>query len=175
MNALKKDHRHLHPANKAWLRRDPDTFGRWSEQFARLFGTTKYLAWQTLIVIAWIAVNLVAVKMRWDPYPFILLNLVFSTQAAYAAPLILLAQNRQETRDRASASREVERAEVDYAHNLESLAIGRLLCRELGIRDHEVQGEIAGMLAGEDHAERLQDIAANVVPTIVGNEPTGGG
>ena len=79
---------------------DPESFGRFSEKLARFLGTGTFLFWQTLIVICWITLNLVAVSCRWDPYPFILLNLAFSTQAAYAAPLILLAQNRQDDRDR---------------------------------------------------------------------------
>jgi uncharacterized membrane protein len=77
-----------------------DAFGRRAEAAARFFGTPKYIAGQTVVVIAWIAVNAVAVGLRWDPYPFILLNLAFSTQAAYAAPLILLAQTRQADRDK---------------------------------------------------------------------------
>ena len=78
-----------------------DAFGRIAEKTARFFGTPRYIVAQTGIVIAWIAVNAAAVSLRWDPYPFILLNLVFSTQAAYAAPLILLAQTRQADRDKA--------------------------------------------------------------------------
>ena len=77
-----------------------DAFGQRAETAARFFGTPKYIAGQTVLVIAWIAVNAVAVGLRWDPYPFILLNLAFSTQAAYAAPLILLAQTRQADRDK---------------------------------------------------------------------------
>jgi uncharacterized membrane protein len=77
-----------------------DAFGRRAEAAARFFGTPKYIAGQTAAVIAWIAVNALAVSFRWDPYPFILLNLAFSTQAAYAAPLILLAQTRQADRDK---------------------------------------------------------------------------
>lgn len=79
---------------------DPDAFGRVSEGIARFFGTARYLVVQTVLVIIWIAVNVAAHSLRWDPYPFILLNLAFSTQAAYAAPLILLAQNRQAERER---------------------------------------------------------------------------
>lgn len=86
-----------------------DAFGRGAEAAARFFGTPKYIVGQTLIVIAWIAVNAVAVGLRWDPYPFILLNLVFSTQAAYAAPLILLAQTRQADRDKIAL-------DIDEAH-----------------------------------------------------------
>lgn len=77
-----------------------DAFGQRAEAFARLFGTPRFLIGQTVLVIAWIALNVIAVSLRWDPYPFILLNLAFSTQAAYAAPLILLAQTRQANRDR---------------------------------------------------------------------------
>jgi uncharacterized membrane protein len=77
-----------------------DAFGRRAEAAARFFGTPKYIAGQTAAVIAWIVLNSVAVGLRWDPYPFILLNLAFSTQAAYAAPLILLAQTRQADRDK---------------------------------------------------------------------------
>jgi uncharacterized membrane protein len=77
-----------------------DAFGRKAEAAARFFGTPQYILGQTVIVIIWIALNAAAVSLRWDPYPFILLNLAFSTQAAYAAPLILLAQTRQADRDK---------------------------------------------------------------------------
>src|SRR5713226_8536881 len=89
-----------------------DAFGRRAEAAARFFGTPKYIIGQTALVIAWIAFNAVAVGLRWDPYPFILLNLAFSTQAAYAAPLILLAQTRQVDRDKA-ASDQLERRHTD--------------------------------------------------------------
>src|SRR5437867_5406468 len=85
-----------------------DTFGRLAEKFARFFGTPKFIIGQTLLVIAWIVVNVVAIKYQWDPYPFILLNLAFSTQAAYAAPLILLAATRQADRDKV-AGEQLER------------------------------------------------------------------
>jgi len=107
---------------------DPDAFARFAERMARFLGTGRYLAAQTIFVFLWIALNLVAASSRWDPYPFILLNLCFSTQAAYAAPLILLAQNRQADRDRA----EVER---DREINARSLADTEYLAREMaGIR-----------------------------------------
>jgi uncharacterized membrane protein len=90
-----------------------DAFGRRAEAAARFLGTPRYIAAQTLLVIAWIALNAVAVSLRWDPYPFILLNLAFSTQAAYAAPLILLAQTRQAERDKLSVDLlEAHREEV---------------------------------------------------------------
>jgi uncharacterized membrane protein len=77
-----------------------DPFGRRAEKLARFFGTPRYILAQTGVVIVWIVLNSIAVAYRWDPYPFILLNLAFSTQAAYAAPLILLAQTRQADRDK---------------------------------------------------------------------------
>ena len=80
-----------------------DWYGRYAEGFTRLVGRPAFLIIQTAVVVAWIAVNLVAISLRWDPYPFILLNLVFSLEAAYAAPLILLAQTRQADREKAAA------------------------------------------------------------------------
>jgi uncharacterized membrane protein len=90
-----------------------DAFGRRAEAAARLFGTPQYIVGQTVAVVIWIALNAAAVSLRWDPYPFILLNLAFSTQAAYAAPLILLAQTRQVERDKAAVDQlEAHREEV---------------------------------------------------------------
>ena len=80
-----------------------DAFGRGAEKAARFFGTPQYIIGQTIVVIIWIALNAVAIGAHWDPYPFILLNLAFSTQAAYAAPLILLAETRQAERDKISS------------------------------------------------------------------------
>jgi uncharacterized membrane protein len=77
-----------------------DRFGILAERFARFFGTPRFIIGQTVLVVLWIALNAAAFSFQWDPYPFILLNLAFSTQAAYAAPLILLAQTRQAERDR---------------------------------------------------------------------------
>src|SRR5213075_1448572 len=80
-----------------------DRFGQWAERAARFFGTPQYIVGQTIIVVFWIILNSIAVVRHWDPYPFILLNLAFSTQAAYAAPLILLAETRQAARDKTAA------------------------------------------------------------------------
>jgi uncharacterized membrane protein len=77
-----------------------DPFGRNAEKVARFFGTPRYIIAQTIAVVIWITLNSIALISHWDPYPFILLNLAFSTQAAYAAPLILLAQTRQADRDK---------------------------------------------------------------------------
>jgi uncharacterized membrane protein len=92
-----------------------DRFGRLAERFARFFGTPRFIVGQTLLVAVWIALNALAITLRWDPYPFILLNLAFSTQAAYAAPLILLAQTRQAERDKLAVDRlEAHREEVTH-------------------------------------------------------------
>ena len=80
-----------------------DAFGRWAEHTARFFGTPQYIVGQTIVVVFWVILNSIAVIQHWDPYPFILLNLAFSTQAAYAAPLILLAQTRQAERDKVAS------------------------------------------------------------------------
>jgi uncharacterized membrane protein len=91
-----------------------------------------------MIVIAWITLNLFAVTLRWDPYPFILLNLAFSTQAAYAAPLILLAQNRQDDRDRIALEEDRARAartREDTEYLARELASVRLALGEVATRD----------------------------------------
>lgn len=103
---------------------DPEAFGRFSEAIARFLGTGRFLMGQTILVAIWIVLNLALVRYRWDPYPFILLNLAFSTQAAYAAPLILLAQNRQDDRDR-------RQAELDRQVNNRTQADTEYLAREL--------------------------------------------
>ncbi len=86
---------------------------RLSDSVAKGMGSWKFIIWQTVIVLIWMALNVVAFVQHWDPYPFILLNLIFSTQAAYAAPIIMMAQNRQAQRDRIQA-------DSDYQTNLEA-------------------------------------------------------
>ncbi len=118
---------------------DPEAAGRLSESFARFLGTGRYLLIQTVFVIVWIILNLAAVNLRWDPYPFILLNLAFSTQAAYAAPLILLAQNRQENRDRVALDEDRRRAQqtkADTEYLARELAALRLAVGEVATRDY---------------------------------------
>jgi uncharacterized membrane protein len=108
---------------------DADAFGRFSEGIARFLGTGAFLFWQTLLVLGWIVLNTIGLVHHWDPYPFILLNLAFSTQAAYAAPLILLAQNRQDERDRANIERDREvasRTQADTEYLARELAGIRL-------------------------------------------------
>ena len=121
------------------LSMDPETVGRFSESIARFIGTGRFLMWQTVVVIVWVALNLFAVRLRWDPYPFILLNLAFSTQAAYAAPLILLAQNRQENRDKVALEddrRRSEQTKADTEFLARELAAVRLALGEVATRDY---------------------------------------
>ncbi|MCH9642114.1 MAG: DUF1003 domain-containing protein [Actinomycetia bacterium] len=120
-------------------RLDVEAVGRVSERIARFLGTGRYLAIQTVAVVVWVLLNLGAFAWQWDPYPFILLNLAFSTQAAYAAPLILLAQNRQENRDRVSLEEDRRRAEqtkADTEYLARELAALRLAVGEVATRDY---------------------------------------
>jgi uncharacterized membrane protein len=115
-----------------------DRFGKLAEAFAHFFGTPKFIIGQTLLVIAWIAVNAAVVALRWDPYPFILLNLAFSTQAAYAAPLILLAQTRQAERDKAWSEADSRHREELAATNLQLLQQNTDLTREVAELSHHI-------------------------------------
>lgn len=117
---------------------DPEAFGRFSEGIARFLGTARFLVAQTFLVAVWIAFNVVAYALRFDPYPFILLNLAFSTQAAYAAPLILLAQNRQAERDRAETDRDREtnaRTQADAEYLAREMASIRLVLADVVTTD----------------------------------------
>lgn len=123
---------------------DPDSFGRLSERLARFLGTGKFLFWQTLLVITWITLNITALVQHWDQYPFILLNLAFSTQAAYAAPLILLAQNRQDDRDRITVEEDRHRALQTRAgteYLAREIAALRVAINEVATRDY-LRGEL---------------------------------
>jgi len=136
-------------------RYDADAFGRMSEAIARFLGTGRFLAGQTVVVIGWIILNSVAAVRHWDPYPFILLNLAFSTQAAYAAPLILLAQNRQDDRDRANIERDREvaaRTQADTEYLARELAAVRLaLADVVTTRDLEdTLSRVAQMIADRE-------------------------
>ena len=128
---------------------DPDAFGQFSETIARTLGTARFLVWQTGIVITWIILNVVSVALRWDPYPFILLNLAFSTQAAYAAPLILLAQNRQEQRDRMQTDNDRKTAERTQADT-------EFLAREIASVRISL-GDVPTSSELNDHLDRLAD------------------
>lgn len=132
---------------------DSDSFGRFAEVFARFMGTGRFLGYMTVFVVAWIALNIIGMNVfAWDPYPFILLNLFFSTQASYAAPLILLAQNRQEARDKAHAEEDrrvaaQSRAEMEFlAREIASIRmnIGELATREF--MRSEIRSELRALL-----------------------------
>lgn len=104
---------------------DPEAFGRLSEKIARFLGTGRFLVWMTLTIIAWVVWNVSApADLRFDEYPFIFLTLALSLQASYAAPLILLAQNRQDDRDRVNL-------EQDRKQNERSIADTEYLTREV--------------------------------------------
>ncbi len=136
----------------SFLRLNPDAVGRFAEGIARFLGTGRFLAVQTILVIAWITLNVFAVRLRWDPYPFILLNLAFSTQAAYAAPLILLAQNRQADRDRVQAEEDRARAastRADTEYLARELAALRVAIGELATRDF-IRGELNRLVPDDD-------------------------
>jgi uncharacterized membrane protein len=142
-----------------------DAFGRRAEKTARFFGTPQYILGQTIVVIVWIALNSVAVIKHWDPYPFILLNLAFSTQAAYAAPLILLAQTRQADRDKASEMhdekvREQQTAEAERRIQMiktETDKLTQLLesNTDLTRQDKELTEEVAAL------ARQIHDLLTN--------------
>ena len=158
---------------KTYFRIDDDTVGAYAEKVARFFGTGRYLMWQTVFVTVWVVLNLGATWWKWDPYPFILLNLAFSTQAAYAAPLILLAQNRQEDRDRISLNEDRRRAfetksntvvTRDYLrHELDDLRtmMERI---EAKIADEAAARTAARHYAGEAAHEDLRDPARGRSP-----------
>jgi uncharacterized membrane protein len=143
----------------SFLRLNPDAVGAFAETIARFLGTGRFLAVQTIIVVVWIAVNVVAVNLRWDPYPFILLNLAFSTQAAYAAPLILLAQNRQADRDRVQAEEDRARAastRADTEYLARELASLRVAVGELATRDF-IRSELSRLVEGDgDDGEKRE-------------------
>lgn len=129
--------------------RDPDAFGRLAEAFARFMGTARFLVYMTGFIIVWVILNVVGlVGLKWDPYPFILLNLFFSVQASYAAPLILLAQNRQDDRDRVSIEQDRQRAERNLADTeflARELASLRIAIQDVATRDF-VRSELRSLL-----------------------------
>ena len=137
-------------------RYDADAFGRFAEAMARFLGTGRFIVGQTVFVIGWIALNTIGIINHWDPYPFILLNLAFSTQAAYAAPLILLAQNRQDDRDRANIERDRQVASRTQADT-------EFLARELAA----VRLAVADVVTTQD----LEDSLARLAKLIADQQP----
>lgn len=147
-------------SRRNWLPKvslDSEAFGAFAEAAARFMGTGKFIVYMTVFVITWITLNVIGIYgFKWDKYPFILLNLFFSTQASYAAPLILLAQNRQEVRDKMSLDEDrriaqQSRADMDFlAREIASI---RMHLGELATRDF-VRGELRTEL--RELAERLE-------------------
>jgi uncharacterized membrane protein len=119
---------------------DPETFGRLSERFARFIGTAKFLVYMTFFVLVWVLWNTFGPsEMRFDSYPFIFLTLLLSLQASYAAPLILLAQNRQADRDRVTS-------QEDRARDERNLAVTEFMVREIAAMRKELVHEIKEIL-----------------------------
>ena len=142
-----------------------DAFGIFAEQFARFMGTARFLIYMTLFVIIWIAWNLLApVDLRWDDYPFIFLTLMLSLQASYAAPLILLAQNRQEVRDRVINEQDRQanaRAHADMEFLAREVASLRMALGEVATRDF-LRSELRNVVEelNEDDEEDSPDEAS---------------
>ena len=135
-----------------------DTFGRFAEKTARFFGTPRYIIGQTIVVALWITFNSVALFHHFDARPFILLNLIFSTQAAYAAPLILLAQTRQADRDKFHGEKIEKRHDrLEHALKIETDKLVALLQSntEITQQDKQLTEEVA-KLTKQIHALLLQ-------------------
>jgi uncharacterized membrane protein len=136
---------------------DSDAFGSFAEQFARFMGTARFLIYMTLFVSVWLAWNwLVPDDLRWDAYPFIFLTLMLSLQASYAAPLILLAQNRQEDRDRVVSEQDRQantRAHADMEFLAREMASLRMALGEVATRDY-VRSELRTLLQELDERAR---------------------
>lgn len=151
---------------RRFLTLDDDAVGAAAEKVARFFGTGQYLMWQTVLVVIWIALNIGGFWWNWDPYPFILLNLAFSTQAAYAAPLILLAQNRQEDRDKITVNadrRRSEQTKADTEFLARELAGVRLALGDMVSRDY-LRRELEDLQGLMERIEaKLDDVSADVI------------
>ena len=135
------------------MRIDHERFGRLSERIARFIGSWKFIAWMTGFIIIWIVWNIGAPShLRFDPYAFLFLTLLLSLQASYAAPLILLAQNRQADRDRVQYQDDrasTERLLADTEYLLREVAALRLAIGELATRDY-IRNEIRDILEEQD-------------------------
>ncbi|WP_067830443.1 DUF1003 domain-containing protein [Actinomadura kijaniata] len=136
---------------------DPESFGQLSERIARFLGTARFLVYMTGFVVLWIGWNALApASWRFDPYPFIFLTLMLSLQASYAAPLILLAQNRQDDRDRVQYEQDRarnERAMADTEYLTREIAGLRLALSEVATRDF-LRSELQQVLKELDDKDR---------------------
>ena len=139
---------------------DADAFGRMSERIARFLGTGQFLVYMTATILLWVGWNIFAPEhLRWDQYPFIFLTLALSLQASYAAPLILLAQNRQEARDRVQYERDRDvdaRSRADMEFLAREMAALRMSVGEVATRDF-LRSELRSLLAELDHKDREDD------------------
>ncbi|MFF5963610.1 DUF1003 domain-containing protein [Streptomyces collinus] len=128
---------------------DPEAFGRFSERIARFLGTGRFLVWMTAAIVLWVAWNSLAPRdLRFDEYPFIFLTLMLSLQASYAAPLILLAQNRQDDRDRVNLEqdrKQNERSIADTEYLTREIAALRIGLGEVATRDW-IRSELQDMV-----------------------------
>ena len=139
---------------------DPDSFGTFAEQFARFMGTARFLLYMTGFVLLWLGWNWLApAEWKWDAYPFIFLTLMLSLQASYAAPLILLAQNRQEDRDRVITEQDRQanaRAHADMEFLAREMASLRMAIGEVATRDY-VRSELRSLLNELEERRREED------------------
>ncbi|HET8603722.1 MAG TPA: DUF1003 domain-containing protein [Marmoricola sp.] len=139
---------------------DQDTFGIFAERFARFMGTARFLIYMTLFVVVWIGWNALAPDgLRFDPYAFIFLTLMLSLQASYAAPLILLAQNRQEDRDRVVGERDRQanaRAHADMEFLAREVASLRMAMGEVATRDY-LRSELRALLVELEERQQSED------------------
>ncbi|MET7684086.1 DUF1003 domain-containing protein [Streptomyces sp. NPDC005423] len=144
---------------------DPEAFGRLSERIARFLGTGRFIVWMTIVIIVWVLWNIFAPSaLRFDNYPFIFLTLMLSLQASYAAPLILLAQNRQDDRDRVNL-------EQDRKQNERSIADTEYLTREIAALRIGL-GEVA---TRDWIRSELQDLAKELDERLDGHAPAPAG
>ncbi|GHE04569.1 DUF1003 domain-containing protein [Streptomyces alanosinicus] len=136
---------------------DPEAFGRLSEKIARFLGTGRFIVWMTVVIIVWVVWNIAAPQhLRFDTYPFIFLTLVLSLQASYAAPLILLAQNRQDDRDRVNLEqdrKQNERSIADTEYLTREIAALRLGLGEVATRDW-MRSEMQDLVKELEHRRR---------------------
>jgi uncharacterized membrane protein len=137
---------------------DPEAFGRLSERIARFIGTGRFLVYMTVFVVVWVIWNIVAETLIFDDYPFVFLTLMLSLQASYAAPLILLAQNRQEQRDKVIAEQDRQanaRAHADMEFLAREVASLRMSVGEVATRDF-LRSELRGLLGDIEDLSRRE-------------------
>ncbi len=155
----------VEPGRVRLPRFDPESFGRWSENIARYMGTARFIVWMTLVIAAWFLWNTLAPKpLRFDPYTFTFLTLILSLQASYAAPLILLAQNRQTDRDRLAMEEDRRRAamqKADTEYLTREIASLRISVGEVATRDF-LRSELARLADELDEAAHRREKRARM-------------